>query len=1035
MIRLTRAIVAARPWHALSLFLLGLLAIGAAVAAPAYARMAQASVAGSDIAATPTRQLSVIVTKTVKLQPMHPDDPNEQIDPNPDELPTAMSKSLDINGFRSVYDVSMQTAGGRTAADYVNPDDNDGSVLHNTVLSYRSDACAHLTFVTGRCVAAPLEVMISDRTATLLHGGVGATMQIQFVVAVQVDRLLIHYFPIGDPRTLSVVGIYHAPDLSSDPYWAGSPFALVGPNELTGLIGPDTLAAVQPYTVDQSYLVYPGPGALAPDKLAAVHADADQADAQLRTLGYNPTSQLRAVLDQIGVDQRRVAVGPAVAGAPLVVLCWFVIFLAVAQTAQARRPELALLKLRGTSTVDRWWLSAAESVVPLVAGAVVGFFAGHLAVLGFGRLTLDHPGPLEFTGTSLLYAVTALVGALLAGLLALRRDLAAPVAQLMRRVVRHTPAWQNAVVVAVVATLAAVAVVEAHENASADPTGLVLLGPALVVLAIGLLLAGLLDPLAERIGVVALRRGRLGLGLAALQIGRPRASRRVVALLTIAVGLFVFAVTANEVSGQVRTQQARFTLGAPRVLTVEAPDAVHLLNAVRSIDPHGAFAMAVEELPSDGTTGTPVLAVDASRLSTVAFWPGSGSAAAVATMITPSVAPSIVVTGRDMLVDATFVPAPQADAQSGAGPIDLPDTLGGFFAPVQGGKSIISTEVTLQPGVHTYRLEMPCLDGCRLTGLAARLSINDRGASTLTLTRLRSGDGKTTLATAAQLSPWLDRSRGTLSVSPAPDGLKLQGEAFSDSGGLVTPNDQTDQLPVIAAGNGQLQALPTADGNLFADTLATTDTLPRLGAAGGIGDLSLALHDGALILNGTAEVWLNDHAPPDIVDRLAKAGLPVISDQTLAQTVADSGQRPSALGWRFFVVLGALALVLGVAGLLLSATVERRTRAYALRAMRVQGLRWPAVTASGLIGYLAIVLCGLIFGAGAALVAWWLDGAYLPIVDGRPLGQGLPGWPGAVTLRWSAVAAAGLVLVAIAATAALARSVRQQREFGGGPAE
>jgi hypothetical protein len=76
-----------------------------------------------------------------------------------------------------------------------------------------------------------------------------------------------------------------------------------------------------------------------------------------------------------------------------------------------------------------------------------------------------------------------------------------------------------------------------------------------------------------------------------------------------------------------------------------------------------------------------------------------------------------------------------------------------------------------------------------------------------------------------------------------------------------------------------------------------------------------------------------------------------------------------------------------------------------------------------------------VFGAGAAMLAWWLDGAYLPIVEGRPLGQGLPGWPGGDTFGWWIVAAATLVLVALGATAALARSVRLGRrvDFGGGP--
>jgi hypothetical protein len=341
--------------------------------------------------------------------------------------------------------------------------------------------------------------------------------------------------------------------------------------------------------------------------------------------------------------------------------------------------------------------------------------------------------------------------------------------------------------------------------------------------------------------------------------------------------------------------------------------------------------------------------------------------------------------------------------------------------------------VRLQPGAHTYKLEMLCNGGCRLIAINPQLVLNDNGAAKLTFTSLRSGDGRTVLATGAQMSHWLDNSRGALDVSRQPDSLQVTAQTFNADQALLQPPDQTAELPVVGAADSDVQVLPAQTGDFFADKVTTTTTLPRLGTQGGLADLELAVRDGIVLRQATAEVWLNDAAPPDIVAQLTKAGLPVLTDRTLAEAVADAGQRPNALGWRFFVVLGALALVLGVAGMLLAAAVERRPRAYALRAMRTQGLSWGALTVSGLVGYLSLVVCGIVFGAGAALAAWWLDGAYLPIVEGRPLGQSLPGWPSSLTLRWWITAAGALFIVAIVATAALARVVRRSRtaEFGG----
>ncbi len=1029
MIRLTRAVVAARPWHALALFLLGLLAIAAAVSAPAYARMAQASVAGSDVANAPTRTLSVSVNESLRLQHTgfgDDSDPTEDASQYPHSLPGA----LHIRGFASVFETTLHLAAGRTEADYVMPD--TPFIMQNAVLAYRSGACAHIVLTAGRCVAAPMEVMISDSTAKLLHGGVGSTMQIQFDIGQLVGGnggagATVAYIPLGDRQKLSVVGVYQTPSFGRDPYWTGSQFAVAGNDEYTGLVGPDTVLASKPYQADQAYVVYPLPGALDPDRLADVRADLTASSSRLRSLGVTPNSQLPALLEAIAADQKQVAIGPTVAGIPLVVLCWFVIFLAVAQTAQARRPELALLKLRGTGAADRWWLSAAESVVPLAAGAVAGYFAGHLAVLVYGRITLAHPGPITFSGQSLLYAGTALAGALVVGLLALRRDLSAPVAELLRRVIRHPSRWQSAVIVSMVATLAAVAVFEARDNPTSAPTGLVLLGPALIVLSIGLLLGGLLDPVAERLGAFALLRGRLGLGLAALQIGRPRSSRRVVALLTISVGLYVFAVTANNVSTRARDQQARGSIGAARVFTVDATNPSQLLNAVRAVDPDGRFAMAAEILPA-ARNGAALLAVDSTRLATVAYWPGSGTATAAAQAVRPQLPDPIQVKGEALLVDAVFEPQP--DPETNLAP---PDTIVAYFQPNGGGRLLISTEVRLQPGAHTYKLEMLCDAGCRLSAISPQLFINSEGAAKLTLTALRSGDGRAVLATGEQLGHWLDASRGLLDLRPQANGLEIEAQNNGVDQALIQPPDQTAQLPVVGAGDSDVQTLPADTGDFFADNVTTTTTLPRLGSAGGLSDLELTIHDGVLLRGATPEVWLNDAAPPDIADRLAKAGLPVLADRSLAESVADAGQRPNALGWRFFVVLGALALALGIAGMLLAATVERRPRAYALRAMRMQGLSWQAVTVSGLIGYLSLVVSGIIYGAGAAVVAWWLDGAYLPIVEGRPLGQGLPGWPSSLTLGWWITAASALLIVAIVATGALARVVRRSRtaEFGG----
>ncbi len=1010
MVRLTRALVVSRPWHALTLFLLGLVAIAAAVAAPAYARMARHSVAASDVATVRYRDQSVSVTHQIVLRD-YPDRPGTAVDTDPGRLARTASTLVRIRGFAGAYDISVNVAAGRTFQDYY--DDDSHQLLDNALIAFRSDACAHVSIVAGRCVVAPREVLVTESTAADLGVGPGATMEVHFGYSrTTTDRRAV-LVPEGDPQTISIVGVYRVPDLASDPYWAGSAFVLSGGMHL--LAGLDTMAAIAPFRENQTYVVYPLPGALDPENLPAVRADLTASLTRARAAGREPVTQLPALLSRIELDQRRAAIGPAVAGVPLVLLCWFVIFLAVTQTAQSRRTELAVVKLRGASTVDRWWLALAESVLPLAAGGAAGFLAGPVVISWFGRISLAYPSPAQLTGQSWLFGAIGLGGAVAASTLALRRDLRTSIVDLLRRVGRIR-SWPGLALVAVAAALAGVAVTQAHENASLDPGGLVLLGPALVILTVGLLLAGLLDPLADRVGGFALRRGHLGLGLAAAQIGRPRTSRRVVALLSVSIGLLLFAVTADGVSVDARDGQARAEVGANRVLTMDRTDPGGLLRTVREIDPTGAYAMAAVSLPGNGT-GSGLLAVDADRLPAVGYWPGTGTAAAAVALMRPTLADPIVVRDRYLLVDAAYTP--------GTGPVpdgmtadQLVDTLLAVFLPVGNGESILSTEVRLIPGSHTYRLGMPCLNGCRLTALNPRLFAYAETVTSpsLTITRLRSGDGATVLADAAQLDSWRDSSKGALNLVPEPAGLRLDAAPGERVTALIRPPDQTDALPVVTAGDANVRGLDSITGSFYVDRVGSTSTLPRLGASGGIADLDVALRDGVLFTGGVQQVWLNGSAPPGTVDRLDAAGLRVLEEQTFATAVATAGQRPRALGWRFLVVLSVFALVLSAAGLVLTATVERRGRAELARILRGQGVPARTVRAAGLIGYVSVVACGLIFGALAALLAWWLDGAYLPIVEGRALGQGLPGLPGPTALRAGLVAAASLLAVAGAAT-------------------
>jgi len=65
---------------------------------------------------------------------------------------------------------------------------------------------------------------------------------------------------------------------------------------------------------------------------------------------------------------------------PLVLLTCFVIYLAVGYGTDTRRPELAVVALRGARWWERWWLATGESLVAILLGALLGCLAGQLLV-------------------------------------------------------------------------------------------------------------------------------------------------------------------------------------------------------------------------------------------------------------------------------------------------------------------------------------------------------------------------------------------------------------------------------------------------------------------------------------------------------------------------------------------------------------------------------------------------------------------------------------------------------------------------------
>jgi putative ABC transport system permease protein len=1000
VIALLLSMLAARRAQALAVLLLSVFATGAAVAGPVYLRAVDRAVVQTEVADSDRREQTLAMSTFV----------GEESGLDAERFDSIGPRMVDIDGFDQVYSTQYAVLG-------LEPELGEISWL-----VFRGEVCPHLRMVAGRCVASAGETVLGEHTARRLGLAPGAAITVQ---AARYDEQAKRYVPDGEPSRLTVAGVYQPIDVD-ELYWGRSAFFALGAPDATRepiFVGRQTADRVDHRTDYRTVEAIPQPGTLTVDRIDEVRADLDDMSEDLvgdGSMFASVNSDLEGLLDRIDQAQTLARRVVPVAAVPLVALCWFVIFLAVAYGATGRRHELGLVALRGASRPVRWWLTAGESVLAILLGAPIGYLAGTAAVwvvtearFGIGA---------EFDTVALPYAGVALAGALAAALLAQRPQLASPVADLLRRVPARQGAWRSMAVEATVVVLAAVAVFQLR-GFEGELVGLSLLVPSLVAVAIALVAARLLMPLAGRLGARALRRGRLGPALGALQLARRPGSHRLFVLLTVAVALLGFAAVAVDVAGRARSERAVVQTGAHRVLTVLPVEAGALLHAVREVDPDGRYAMAAGVVTLDD--GEPSLVVaDTTRLAQVAVWrpefgPTAGEATALLRPDTPE--PHEVRTGS-LAVDIDY-----EGANSAVG-------LNAVLRPLSGGASIRAGFGMMTPGARTYTASAGgCAEGCRL--LALELAVFARSGSErpeILVREVRDGaSGQPILSTADLTDADRWRSADDDTVRVEPDGLVLATSGTPQLYSWAFPADLPYPLPVLPAGelpnSGELAGLDAERAEVR--VVGEAAILPRVGGHGVLADLEYAER---AALGGTRleqpQVWLTADAPADVVDRLAAKGLVVAGDTTADEARASLDRRSPALAIWFHLLAAAFAVLLAVGGLALMAAVDRRRRAEDMLALHRQGMPIGTVGQAALWSYLPVVMTALVTGALAAGVAWWLAGDYLPVFVDDSVQLPLPRWPAPLAVGVpAALATVGFIAAAIAVAVALRRSVVTSR--------
>jgi hypothetical protein len=884
-----------------------------------------------------------------------------------------------------------------------------GEVPPTGPLVWREHGCEHVRVLSGSCPSDPGQVMVSEADVENFGLALGSTMTVGAAVEAE------------PPAELQVVGTYAPID---DAWWQGQ--VLVG---ISGIArGPDPTAVHDAWlTTEETFSgssVLPGETAqvgaavrteqLGVDELLSLGDRLEQVSRQVA--GEGPGMHLRTDLDVL-TDDVRSQTGQAhrtvpMLMAPMAVLALFVLWLVLGAATEQRRGEVAVARLRGRGPAGAVRLLLVELLPVLLAGVLPGAAAA-LAGGALARALLPGSAPFE-TGAGFVaavaLAVTVLVVVTVAAAVRVARE---PLDALVRRGPAPSPRWALGALDAFL--LAAVGTgVLAFATGSLQGT-FALAGPALLALFAGLLVAHLAAPAATGAGRRLTRRGRLVTGVTLLETGRRRETRSVIAVITVATALVVFACDALAIGAGNRAAASEQDAGAPVVLGIDARDLDGVREALRTVDPDGHRATPVM------ITGT-TLAVEPDGFRRVALFPRGGPTEAQWRALAPPAARPVELTGSDLSI--TVRTADEASATDALGSESEVD-LGLVVTTSTGTRRTIPLGPIAGAGQQTTlrRDDPTCAGGCRLAALQLTAPPGVELNGDLDLSDLRV-DGRP-VDWRPTPADWNRTDDQYSAITPVRAGAGVLRLAVSTRGiypAELTPAWVPVSVPALLPTGRRDPLGPEITGLDGIDRparsvgrLTLVPTMPRRSALVSLDAISRGAQVG---YESRVEVWLVDDPDllADVRSALREQGITATGVRRLS-TIRETYQQTVAT-WSLALgaVVGSAALLIALLVLLVLAVTGWRERSRDLAILRMNGARrstarrlavWaqqPAVVLAVVVG----VVSGLL-GASLAMpdVALFTTPPTAPVVD--------------LATSWPAVLlAAAAALVLLPAGAALA---------------
>lgn len=712
-----------------------------------------------------------------------------------------------------------------------------------------------------------------------------------------------------------------------------------------------------------------------------------------------------------------------------------------AQLAVARREEVGLARLRGIHGARLWRFLLLEPLLAILLGVAAGLALGAVlarvstsAWLGDAATPLSPAavlGAVAIGAVGLLIVVLGTVGAL-------REPLAVQVAT-RRRPQRATTLAVFLTVLVIVA--AAVAAYRSRMPSSGQPDLIVLLGPALVGLALGQVAVWVVRGAARAATGPTSRRG-MGAFLATRRLARADDLVSPLRLVVAAAVVGTLALTGSAAVAGWSATQAR--IESPGPVSVDFEDnAFGALALTRELDPAGDHLMATAVVPSEDRLAERRAYADTARWDSVVgdFYDGTRleAAAGAVERLVPAEAAQAWAPARDLTVRGTAIDKAPLGRP---GPAGVPVASGLVVevsyvgADNSGGSASVELDLP-RPGSRDER--STAVDGCRQACQVTAISVSrvvpagdrwvtwDDSAFTTLLERVRFGSVELTDLTWAPDEQRLEagtHNRWGPSASTEqpflvnrPDGLQVRPLPEGETPFVLAAAGE--QLPVLVAGDSSEATLDLGGAERPTQVVGEADVLPLVGAEGRLADLpASALGSGSTVPGARVSVVVAPGAPPGLVDQLEQAA--GSSARSFDDVQRALRERTGAAQSRAYALTAAACAL--VALLALAAGVARHVRDYRtdVASLRVLGIGLATNRRAGRVELVSLtLLVSLAVALGGWLAVTLLLGG-LPLVS--PPAAALTVDTGAQL--WPLVVPAGLAALAVVLVGGRARAVR-----------